>query len=40
VHAGRIALVERYGQWISPIVLMIVGFYLLENTATDIVLGH
>jgi cadmium resistance protein CadD (predicted permease) len=38
-HAGRISLVERYGHWIAPIVLIVVGLYILDNTRTDVVPG-
>jgi len=38
-HAGRISLVERYGHWIAPIVLIVVGLYILDNTQTDVVPG-
>jgi len=40
VHASRIEIIERYGHWISPIVLIVVGFYILDNTATDMVPGQ
>ena len=39
-HATRLALLERYGHWISPIVLILVGFYILDTTATDLVPGN
>jgi len=38
-HASRITAIERYGHWISPIVLIVIGFYILDNTATDILPG-
>jgi cadmium resistance protein CadD (predicted permease) len=40
VRASRIEIIERYGHWISPIVLIVVGFYILDNTATDMVPGQ
>jgi cadmium resistance protein CadD (predicted permease) len=38
-HASRIEAIERYGHWISPIVLLVIGFYILDNSATDVVPG-
>jgi cadmium resistance protein CadD (predicted permease) len=39
-HASRIEAIERYGHWISPIVLIVIGFYILDNTASDLAPGH
>jgi len=39
-QAGRVQAIERYGHWISPIVLIVIGFYILDNTGTDIVPGE
>jgi cadmium resistance protein CadD (predicted permease) len=39
-HASQIRVLERYGHWIAPIVLIVVGFYILDNTQTDIVPGQ
>lgn len=38
-HASRITIIERYGHWISPIVLLIIGLYILDNSATDVMPG-
>ena len=35
-NAARLRLLDRYGHWIAPIVLIVVGFYILDNTATDV----
>ena len=34
---GRI--LRRYGQYVTPVILILVGFYILSNTATDLVPG-
>jgi cadmium resistance protein CadD (predicted permease) len=39
-HAGRIEIIERYGHWISPIALIVIGLYILDNSATDVQAGH
>jgi cadmium resistance protein CadD (predicted permease) len=39
-HVARLTLLERYGHWISPIVLILVGLYILDNTSTDVLPGH
>ena len=39
-HAARLALLERYGHWISPIILILVGLYILANTSTDVLPGN
>lgn len=36
-HASRLRLLDRYGHWIAPVVLIVVGFYILSDTATDVV---
>ncbi len=38
-HARQIIIIERYGHWISPILLIVIGFYILDNTATDVLPG-
>jgi cadmium resistance protein CadD (predicted permease) len=38
-QTSRLALVQRYGHWISPIVLIVVGLYILADTGTDVVAG-
>ncbi len=35
-HATRFKWIERYGQWIAPIVMIAVGFYILADTGTDV----
>ena len=39
-QASQIRVLERYGNWIAPIVLIVVGFYILDNTRLDVVPGH
>lgn len=34
---GRV--LRRYGQYVTPVILILVGFYILSNTATDLVPG-
>ena len=36
-NAARLGVLERYGHWVAPIVLIVVGFYILADTATDVV---
>jgi cadmium resistance protein CadD (predicted permease) len=38
-HAARLTLLERYGHWVAPIVLIAVGVYILDNTLTDVMPG-
>ena len=38
-RASKIRVLERYGHWIAPIVLIVVGLYILDNTQTDIIPG-
>lgn len=38
-HAARLIVLERYGHWVAPIVLIVVGLYILDNTSTDLLLG-
>ncbi len=39
-HAARLTVLERYGHWVAPIVLILVGLYILDNTSTDVLLGE
>jgi cadmium resistance protein CadD (predicted permease) len=39
-HASRLTILERYGHWVAPIVLIIVGLYILDNTSTDVLPGN
>jgi cadmium resistance protein CadD (predicted permease) len=39
-HASRLTLLERYGHWVAPVVLILVGFYILDNTTTDVLPGN
>jgi cadmium resistance protein CadD (predicted permease) len=38
-HAARFEVIERYGHWIAPIVMVVVGLYILDNTRTDVFPG-
>jgi len=40
LHASRLKYVTLAGQWIAPVVMIIVGIYILDNTATDLVAGY
>lgn len=35
-HVGRLAVIERFGRWLAPLVMITVGLYILGNTATDL----
>jgi cadmium resistance protein CadD (predicted permease) len=39
-QASRIAIIERYSHWISPIVLIVIGLYIMDNSATDVLAGE
>jgi cadmium resistance protein CadD (predicted permease) len=39
-HVSRLTLLERHGHWISPIVLILVGLYILADTSTDVLLAN
>lgn len=38
-HARRLRAVVAVAQWIAPLVMIAVGFYILNNTATDVLAG-
>jgi cadmium resistance protein CadD (predicted permease) len=38
-HASRVSTLQAAGEWIAPIVMIIVGWYILDNTITDITPG-
>jgi cadmium resistance protein CadD (predicted permease) len=38
-HASRVSTLQAAGEWIAPIVMIIVGLYILDNTITDITPG-
>lgn len=38
-QASKVAVVARYGQWIAPIIMICVGLYIVDNTATDLLAG-
>jgi cadmium resistance protein CadD (predicted permease) len=38
-HAARITVIDRYGHWVAPIVMIIVGIYILSDTRTDLLPG-
>ena len=37
--ARRIEVIARYGSWLAPAVMIILGLYILDNTVTDLVAG-
>ena len=37
--ARRIEAIARYGNWLAPAVMIILGLYILDNTVTDLVAG-
>ena len=38
-QAGRLESVAVVGQWLAPLVMILVGLYILSNTTTDVVPG-
>lgn len=38
-QSRRLALLDRYGPWIAPIVLIAIGLYILDNTRLDVLPG-
>jgi cadmium resistance protein CadD (predicted permease) len=38
-HRGLSLVVSRYGQYVIPFILILVGYYILSNTASDLVPG-
>jgi cadmium resistance protein CadD (predicted permease) len=38
-HRTLSKIVSRYGQYVTPFILILVGFYILSNTASDLVPG-
>jgi len=38
-HRGLSLVVGRYGQYVIPFILILVGYYILSNTASDLVPG-
>ncbi|MBO6557328.1 MAG: cadmium resistance transporter [Pseudomonadales bacterium] len=37
--ARRIEAISRYGIWLAPAVMIVLGLYILDNTVTDLVAG-
>jgi len=38
-HAARLHPVSVAAQWLAPLIMIAVGFYILDNTLTDVVAG-
>jgi cadmium resistance protein CadD (predicted permease) len=38
-HASRLKVITKIGRWIAPVVMIAVGLYILDNTATDMIAG-
>ena len=38
-HAKRVSALRTAGEWVAPIVMIFVGLYILDNTATDVFPG-
>ena len=38
-HARRINALKKAGEWIAPLIMIIVGLYILDNTLTDVMPG-
>jgi cadmium resistance protein CadD (predicted permease) len=39
LHTSRLRGVTLAGKWLAPVVMILVGLYILDNTATDLVPG-
>ncbi|MCZ6889156.1 MAG: cadmium resistance transporter [Gammaproteobacteria bacterium] len=39
LHASRLKGVAIAGRWLAPLVMILVGLYILDNTATDLLAG-
>jgi cadmium resistance protein CadD (predicted permease) len=39
-HPGLKGFLERYGGYVTPFILILVGLYILNNTATDLAPGY
>lgn len=39
LHVSRLKGVTLVGQWLAPLIMILVGLYILDNTATDLVVG-
>lgn len=35
IHASRLRVLTRAGRWLTPVVMIVVGAYIVSNTATD-----
>jgi cadmium resistance protein CadD (predicted permease) len=38
-HAAHLRGLSVAAEWLAPVIMIIVGFYILDNTVTDVVLG-
>jgi len=38
-HPGLSRFLGRYGQYVTPFILILVGYYILSNTASDLMPG-
>lgn len=38
-HAARLQSVSVAARWLAPLIMMVIGFYILDNTLTDVVAG-
>lgn len=39
-HAARLQGVSVAAQWLAPLMMIVVGCYILDNTVTDVIAGH
>jgi len=37
--ARQVEAIARYGAWLAPLVMIVLGLYILDNTVTDLVAG-
>jgi len=38
-HAARLQGISVIAQWLAPLIMIVVGLYILDNTVTDVVAG-
>jgi len=38
-HAARLQPVSVAARWLAPLIMIVIGFYILDNTLTDVVAG-
>jgi cadmium resistance protein CadD (predicted permease) len=39
-NVSRLRRVSFVAQWLAPLIMIVVGLYILDNTVTDVIAGH